>query len=74
MEINIENKGEENLKAPIPNTDYDQFKKKNENVEYFDYWGSMITNDARCTYKIQNRIAMATAAFNKQTLLTGNWA
>jgi len=34
-----------------------------ENMEYFNYWGSMITNDARCTCEIKSRIAMAKAAF-----------
>jgi hypothetical protein len=30
-----------------------------ENVEYFNYLGSMITSDARCTREIKSRIAMA---------------
>jgi hypothetical protein len=37
-----------------------------KNVENFNYWGSMITNDARCTHEITCRIAMAKAAFNKK--------
>jgi hypothetical protein len=37
-------------------------QKQLENVEYFDYLGSMITNDARCTREIKSRIAMAKAA------------
>jgi Tfp pilus assembly major pilin PilA len=37
-----------------------------ENVEYFNYLGSMITNDARCTREIKSRIAIAKAAFNKK--------
>jgi hypothetical protein len=42
-------------------------QKQLENVEYFNYLGSMITNDARwCTCKIKSRIAMAKAAFNKK--------
>jgi hypothetical protein len=41
-------------------------KKQLENVEYFNYLGSMITNDARCTREIKSRIAMAKAAFNKK--------
>ena len=42
-----------------------------ENVEYFNYLGSMITNDSRCTREIKCRIAMAIAAFNrKKTLFT----
>jgi len=32
------------------------------NVEYF---GTMITNDARCIQEIKSRIAMAKATFNK---------
>jgi hypothetical protein len=36
------------------------------NVEYFNYFGSMLTNDARCTREIKSRIAMAKAAFNKE--------
>jgi hypothetical protein len=37
-----------------------------ENVEYFNYLGSMITHDARCTREIKSRIAVAKAAFNKK--------
>jgi len=39
------------------------------NVEYFSYWGSMITDVARCTCEIQSRIAMAIAALNKNKTL-----
>jgi hypothetical protein len=39
-----------------------------ENVEEFNYLGSMITNDARCTREIKARIAMAEAAFDKKRL------
>jgi hypothetical protein len=41
-------------------------KKQLENVEYFNYLGSMITNDARCTREIKSRIAVAKTAFNKK--------
>jgi hypothetical protein len=44
-------------------------KKPVENVEEFNYLGSMITNDARCTREIKVRIAMAKAAFNKKKTL-----
>jgi hypothetical protein len=37
-----------------------------ENVEYFNYLGSMKKNYARCTREIRSRIAMAKAAFNKK--------
>jgi hypothetical protein len=38
-----------------------------KNVEEFNYLGSMIAIDARCTREIKARIAMAKAAFNKKT-------
>jgi hypothetical protein len=41
-------------------------QKQLENVEYLNYLGSMITNDARCTREIKSRIAMVKAAFNKK--------
>jgi F0F1-type ATP synthase beta subunit len=41
-------------------------QKQLGNVEYFNYLGSMITNDARCTCEIKSRIAMAKASFNKK--------
>jgi hypothetical protein len=43
-------------------------QKQRENVEYFDYLGNLITNDARCTREIKSRAVMAKAAFNKNTL------
>jgi hypothetical protein len=39
-------------------------QKQMENVKYFNYLGSMITNDARCTHEIKFRIVIA--AFNKK--------
>ena len=46
-------------------------QKQLENVEYFKYLGSMLTEDGRCTCEIKSRIAMAKAAFNKKkNLLT----
>jgi hypothetical protein len=44
-------------------------QKQLENVDYFNYLGSLITNDARCTREINSRIAMAKAAFNKKKTL-----
>jgi len=38
-------------------------------VEYFNYWGSKVTNDAICTREIKSRIAMAKAAVNKKRVL-----
>jgi hypothetical protein len=41
-------------------------QKQLENVEYFNYFGSMITSDARCTREIKSRSTMAIAALNKK--------
>ena len=48
---------------PVQMTD----QKQLDNVKYFNYLGSMITNDARCTHEIKSRIVMAKAAFTKET-------
>ena len=45
-------------------------QKQPENVKYFNYMGSMVTNVARCTREIKPRIAMAKEAFNKKK---ANW-
>ena len=37
-----------------------------ENVKYFKYLGSMLTEDGRCTCEIKTRFAMAKSAFNKK--------
>ena len=39
-------------------------QKQPENVEYFNYVGSMITNDTMWTHDIKSRIALAKAVFN----------
>ena len=39
--------------------------------KYFKFLGSVITNDLRCACKIQSRIVMEKAAFNKKALFTG---
>jgi hypothetical protein len=39
-------------------------------VEYFNYLGSLLTSDARCTREIKFRTATAKAAFKKKTLFT----
>jgi len=46
-----------------------------ESVEYLNYLGSLITNDARCMCEIKFRIAIAKAEFNKKKALFKNkWA
>jgi hypothetical protein len=41
-------------------------KKQLENVEYFNYFGSLITDDVKCTCEIKSRAAMTKAVFNKK--------
>jgi hypothetical protein len=43
-------------------------QRQSENVEYFNYLGTMKVNDA-CTREIKSRIAMAHAAFSKKNTL-----
>ena len=47
-------------------------QKQTKNVEYFNYVGSMITNDARCKRGIKSKIALAKAALNKKKTLFTN--
>jgi len=44
-------------------------KKQPENVDYFNYLGSIVTNDASCTYEIKSWISRAKTAFNKKRAL-----
>ena len=41
-------------------------EKQLENVKYFKYLSSMLTEDGKCTCEMKSRIAMAKAAFNKK--------
>jgi hypothetical protein len=40
-----------------------------DNMESFKYFGSILTNDGRCTCEIKCRIAMAKVASNKKRAL-----
>jgi len=44
-------------------------QKQLENVEYFKYLCSLLTNDMTCTCEIKSRIVMAKASFNKTKTL-----
>jgi hypothetical protein len=46
------------------------YPKQLQNVEYFNHFGSLITNDERCTLEIKSMIAISTAARNKLKLFT----
>jgi hypothetical protein len=57
----------------VPSNNYDR-PKKLENVEYFKYLGSVLTDDGRCMCEIKSWIAMTKAAFNKKKiLLPAHW-
>ena len=47
-------------------------QRRLENLEYFSYVGSMITNYARCTREIKSKIAMAKTAFSKKNTVFTN--
>ena len=66
MEMNVEKTKVMRIsRQPTPVTiTVDQ--KQLENVKYFKYMDSMLTDDGRCTCEIKSRIAMAKAAFNKK--------
>jgi hypothetical protein len=72
MEINVEKtKVMRMSRKPSPlaiTTD----QKPMENAEYFNYLGSIITSDERCTRESKSRIAMAKAAFNKNKNISTN--
>jgi hypothetical protein len=41
-------------------------QKQLENVDYFQYLGTIITDDARCTLQIISKIAMEKAPFSME--------
>jgi hypothetical protein len=45
-------------------------EKKIKNVNYSNYLGSTITNDARCTCEIKSKIAITKGAFNKEKIFS----
>jgi len=54
--------------ATIYSTHCDRSKKP-DNVEYFNYSGSIISNYAKCTREIKSGIAMIKASSNKKKAL-----
>jgi hypothetical protein len=69
MEMNVEKTKVMRIsKQPFPVKIMINQKQLN-NVEYFKYLGSILTNDGRCTCEIKCRIAMAKATFNKKRAL-----
>ena len=71
MEMNVEKTKVMRIsRQPFPvKIMIDQKELENES---FEYLGSILTNDGRCTCEIKCRVAMAKAAFNKKrALFTG---
>jgi hypothetical protein len=49
--------------------------KQLQNVEYFNYLGSMMINNTRHIFEIKSRITIAKAAFNREKNLSpANWS
>jgi hypothetical protein len=67
MEKNVENTKEKRISRPLSLAQI-IIAQKQQNVEYFKYLGSMITNDVKRTREIKSGIGMAKAAFNKKSL------
>jgi hypothetical protein len=48
-------------------------QRQQENVEYFNYFSIMITNDARYTRQIKSRAAMTKACNKEMNLFTSRF-
>jgi hypothetical protein len=48
-------------------------QKQPENLEYFNYLGTMIAKDAVCAQEIKYRIATVKSAFKKKAPSSANW-
>jgi hypothetical protein len=75
MEMNLENSNVMQISRKSSQAQIMIDEKQLENVEYFSYLGSMITNDARCRCEIKSRISMVKAAFNRKEdpFPSANW-
>jgi hypothetical protein len=60
--------GNKNLKGIFPSTDYDRLETTRE-CGIFNYLGSIITNDERCTCQIKCRIVITQSVFNSKDTL-----
>jgi len=67
MEMNVEKLRTISRQISPIETMTDQ--KQPVNMEYFNYWGSKETNEAKCKPEIKSRIAMGKTALNKNKVL-----
>ena len=74
MEMNVEkNKVMRISRQPSPVTIMTD-QKQLENVKYFKYLGSMLTDDGRCTYEIKSKIAIEKLHLTRRRIfLPANW-
>jgi hypothetical protein len=68
-EINVEKFKGMRISRQTPTVQIMIDQKQQENVEYCNYLGVIITDDARCTQEIKPSIAMSIATFNKKKSL-----
>jgi hypothetical protein len=66
MEMNVERTKVMTISKQLAPLNIRIDKKQLENMEYLNYLGSIITNDARCTCEMKSKTAMVKAAFNKK--------
>jgi hypothetical protein len=69
MEINVAGTKVTSISRELSSLHIMIDEKQLKNAEYFNYSGSMTTNDARRTCEIKPRISMAKAAFNRNNNL-----
>jgi hypothetical protein len=69
MEINVGNTRVTTISRQPSPVELTIDKKQPKNVDYLNYLGSIVTNDASCTYEIKSCISRAKAAFNKKRVL-----
>ena len=66
MEMNVEKTKVMRISRQPSRVTIRREQKQLENVKYFKYLGSMLTDDGRCTCEIKSRIVMEKAEFNKK--------
>jgi hypothetical protein len=66
MEMNVEKTKVRRISVQLPTVQIVEDQQEVENVEYFSYLDSLITNVARCICEIKCRFAMGKAAVNKK--------
>jgi hypothetical protein len=59
MEMNVEKTKVMRISGQPSPAQHMVFKTQVYSVEYYNYWGSVITDGARCTHEISSRIAIA---------------